>query len=199
MNDDFLRQARADWRAQDSGAARLLHRLRRGRWTPHALLGLDVAGCVLLAVAGLWFAWIAARAAHHQILLAISAAVLLASAPMIAVAGVLARRGALHWEDKTPEDILRIGVARAEASLKVMRVGWWQIATLIAFVAGLWALEAIGFLNEFGFLVLYTPICIVWATLCALWFLWRQARLVRERAACLRLLAEFGGGDEPEA
>jgi hypothetical protein len=199
MNDDFLRQARADWRAQDSGAARLLHRLRRGRWTPHALLGLDVAGCVLLTVAGLWFAWIAARAAHHQILLAISAAVLLASAPMIAVAGVLARRGALHWEDKTPEDILRIGVARAEASLKVMRVGWWQIATLIAFVAGLWALEAIGFLNEFGFLVLYTPICIVWATLCALWFLWRQARLVRERAACLRLLAEFGGGDEPEA
>src|SRR5262245_60674458 len=120
MNDDFLRQAQADWRAQDSGASRVLHRLRRGRWTPHALLGFDIIGCALLAGVGLWFSWIAARATHHQILLAISAAVLLASAPMIAVAAVLARRTALHWEDKTSDDILRIGVARAESSLKAL-------------------------------------------------------------------------------
>jgi hypothetical protein len=199
MNDDFLHQARADWRAQDLGAERALQRLRQGRWIPHALLGFDVAACALAAGAGLWFAWIAVTAEHHQLLLAISATVLLASAPAVAVAAVAARRGALRWEDKTSEDILRIGVARAEASLKVMRVGWWQIVTLIAFVAGLWALEATGFLNEFGFLLLYTPICIVWATLCALWILWRQARLVRERAACVHLLAEFGGGAEPEA
>jgi hypothetical protein len=199
MNDDFLRQAQADWRAQESGAEPVLHRLRRGRWTPHALVGLDIAGCTFMAGAGLWLAWIAIRAAHHEILFAVSAAVLLASAPVIAVAAVLARRAALHWEDKTPEDILRIGVARADSSLNALRLVRWQIATLVAFVAVLWSLEAIGLLNAFGFLLFYTSVCIVSAILWILWCRWRQARLVRERAACVRLLAEFGGGDEPEA
>jgi hypothetical protein len=192
MNDDFLRQAQSDWRAQDSGAVPVLYRLRRGRWTPHALLGFDIAGCALLAGVGLWFAWIAARATHHQILLAVSAAMLLVSAPMIAVAAVLARRAALRWEDTTPEDILRIGVARADSSLKALRVVRWQIVALLGFVAVLWALEATGFLNAFGFLLFYTPVCIVWAILWVLWTRWRQARLLRERAACVRLLAEFG-------
>lgn len=191
MSDDFLRKAQADWRAQEAGVDQMLRRLRRSRWMPHMLMGLDIVAGALLAVAGVWFAWIAWSAERHQLLFVLSAAMLLASAPLMAVVSVLSRRSALHWEDETPERILRVGVQRADASLKALRASRWQIVLLFAFVAVLWIVEAAGLLQAFDFLLFYTPVCIAWAILWRLWSGWRLTRLARERAAYVRLLAEF--------
>jgi len=45
---------------------------------------------------------------------------------------------------------LRIGIRRAEALLRVLRIERWHIAIIAAFVATLWIVEALGSMHERG-------------------------------------------------
>jgi len=189
MTDELIRSLQREWQSQEYDVSHAVRRLRRARWTPHLVFGLEVLGCCVALAIGVWFAWAAAHQSEHKLLLALSAAVLLISVPLLGVATALARRPSLAWDDETPESILRIGIQRADASLRAMRVGRWHIAVVAGFVVLLAALQLLKLIDALEFLVLYASVCAVVSLGSWVWMA-RRSRTVRaERDACIRLLA----------
>lgn len=191
MNDDFIRDLRGDWQSQDHDVASALQRLSRNRWTPYLALALEMSACVVASLAGLWFAWVAAHNEEHRLLYALSAAVVLITAPALGVASLVARRRSLAWDAESPESLLRVGVRRAEASLRAIRIGHWHIAIVAVFVAVLWIAAALGLIRAIEFLVFYTAVCVVVCVASWLWMMRRAKQLRGEHAAYLGLLAKF--------
>jgi hypothetical protein len=191
MNDDFIRDLRGDWQSQDSDVTSALQRLRRNRWTPHVALALEMFACALALAAGSWFAWVAAHNEEHRILYALSAAVVLITAPVVGVASMVARRRSFRWDAESPESLLRVGVRRVDSSIRAIRVGRWHIAIVAVFVAVLWIAQASGFIRAIKFLVFYTGVCLVVCTASWLWMRRREKQLRSEQAAYLSLLAKL--------
>jgi uncharacterized membrane protein YedE/YeeE len=188
MSDEFIRSLQGDWQSQDHGADSVLRRLRRNRWTPHILLGAELAVFVLALAVGVWFAWQALRDSPQQLLFALSAGMILLTAPTLCVAGLRARRASLAWAAETPESLLKVGMRRAESSLRAIRVGRWHVAITGVFLAILWVCEALGVLHAMDFLVFYTVICVLVSAVAWLWMNRADRRARSERAACARLL-----------
>jgi hypothetical protein len=191
MTDELIRSLKSDWQSHEYDASHVVRRLRRARWAPHLVLAMEVLGCCIALGVGVWFAWVAANQAEHKLLYTLSAAILLIAAPVIGVASALARRQGLAWDDETPESILRIGIRRADASLRAMRVGRWHIVIIAAFVVLLWTLQALKLLGALQFLIFYTLVCIVVSLGSLIWMTWRTRTLRAEREVCVRLLAEL--------
>lgn len=189
MNDNFIRSLQGDWQSQGHDAARVLRRLRRTRWVPHIVLGSEIVGCAVALLVGIWFAWIAAHTWEHKLLFALSAGVLLITAPGLCIASVIVRRHSLAWDAETPETLLQVGMRRTESSLSAIRIGRWHIAVIALFVTTLWILEAIGLIHAVDFLIFYTAVCVVVSAVAWLWMRWREKRLRGEHAALVRLLA----------
>ena len=189
MTDELLRSLQRDWQSQEYDASHVVGRLRRARWTPHFVFALEVLGCCIALGVGAWFAWVAAHQSEHRLLLALSAAVLLVAVPVLGVATALARRSSLAWDDETPESILRIGIRRADASLRAMRVGRWHVAVVAGFVVLLGALQLLKLIDAREFLVVYSSVCLVVSVGCWIWIAWRVRAVRAERDACIRLLA----------
>lgn len=189
MNDEFIRSLQSDWQSQGHDADKVLHRLRRHRWTPHIVLAGEVLVCALAFCVGLWFAWVAVHDEQHQLLFGLSAAVLLLAAPALGIAGVMARRSSLAWDVETPESLLNVAIRRAESSLRAIRIGRWHVAIIAAFVLTLWIAEALGYIDAVRFLLLYTTVCLVVSLASWLWMRWREKHMRSERAACIRMLA----------
>lgn len=189
MTDELILSLQREWQSQDYDASHVLRRLRRARWTPHLVFALEVIGCCLALGVGVWFAWMATHQSEHKLLLALSAAVLLVAVPVLGIATALARRPSLAWDDETPESILRIGILRADASLRAMRVGRWHIAVVAAFVVLLGALQLLKLIDALEFLFLYASVCAVVSLGSWIWMAWRIRAVRAERDACVRLLA----------
>lgn len=189
MTDELIRSLQRDWQSQEYDASHVIRRLRRARWTPHLVFALEVLGCCLALGVGAWFAWVAAHQAEHRLLMSLSAAVLLIAVPVLGIATALARRPSLAWDDETPESILRIGIQRADASLRTMRVGRWHVAVVAGFVALLGALQLLKLIDALQFLVFYSSVCLVVSLGSWIWMEWRIRTLRAEREACIRLLA----------
>jgi hypothetical protein len=189
MTDDLIRSLQCDWQAQEYDASQVVRRLRRARWTPHLVFALEVLACCVALGVGAWFAWVAAHQSEHRLLLALSAAVLLITVPVLGVATALARRPSLAWDDETPESILRIGIQRADASLRAMRVGRWHVAVVAGFVVLLGVLQLLQLIDALQFLVFYSSVCFFMSLGGWIWMAWRVRVLRAERAACIELLA----------
>ena len=193
--DDFLRTAQSDWRDQPVELIRIRGLLRRRRWAPHLMLGLEILGGLAGFAVGLWFLWMVLTAGG--LLYVLSAVVMLAAMPVSIVVSVIARRDALHWEDETPEGVLRACLVRAEASLRAIRIGQFGVAVVGAFVAVLWVAQASGLVRALDFLVIYS---LASAGICLPYFLylwWRTQQIRREQAACTRLMSDLSGADNP--
>jgi hypothetical protein len=198
MSDNFIRALQGDWQSQDHGAAGVLQSLRRNRWTPHLVLAAELLACVAALGVGLWFAWVALHDVQLKLLYALSAGILLLSAPGLAVAGIRARRASLAWADETPESLLEVGMRRAESTLRAIRVGRWHLAIIAVFVITLWVVEALGFLRAYDFLALYTAVCGVVSGVAWVWMVRSEKRARSEHHACARMLATLqvdGGND----
>jgi hypothetical protein len=189
MTDELMRSLQRDWQSQEYDATHVVRRLRRRRWTPHLVFALEVLGCCLALGVGAWFAWVAAHQSEHRLLMALSAAVLLITVPLLGVATALARRPSLAWDDETPESILRIGIRRADASLRAMRVGRWNIAVVAGFVMLLGAMQLLKLIDALEFLVVYSSVCLAVSLGSLIWMAWRIRTVRAERDACVRLLA----------
>jgi len=110
--------------------------------------------------------------------------------PFFAVMSFIARRDSLHWEDETPDEVLRTSLARAEASLRAIRIGHLGVAVIVGFVAILWFAQAAGILRAFGFMQVYS---LTAAGVCAPYLVYlnlRKRQVSRERAACHQLISE---------
>jgi hypothetical protein len=191
MSDEFIRSLQADWQSQDNGADPILKRLHRNRWTPHVVLGAEILVCALAFLVGLWFAWVAVHHEQHRLLYALSAGIMLLAAPALGVAAVMARRPGLAWDVETPESLLKVGIRRAESSLRAIRIGRWHVAIIAAFVVTLWIAEALGFIHAIEFLILYTAVSLVVCVASWLWMRRREQRVRSEHAACVHLLASL--------
>jgi hypothetical protein len=193
MNDEFLEELQSSWRGQDVALADMKARLRRQRWRPHLALGYELLGTAAAMGVGVWFALLAVRLG--SLLFAMSAAILLIAGPALAVGAWLARKDSLRWEEETPESVLVLGVRRAEASLRVIRLGRVHLVVIVAFVLVLWASELVGLISARDFLVLYSLICAATVVLYLPWLAWRERRVNQERAVCQRLLEDLRAGD----
>ena len=189
MTDELIRSLQREWQAQEYDASHMVRRLRRARWRPHLVFALEVLACCIALGVGSWFAWVAVHQSEHKLLMALSAAVLLITVPLLGVATALARRPSLAWDDETPESILRIGIQRADATLRTMRVGRWHIAVVAGFVLLLGTLQLLQLIDALEFLILYTSVCLVVSLGSWVWMAWRIRTLRAERDACVRLLA----------
>jgi hypothetical protein len=199
MNDEFIRSVQADWRTQGNDIDEIVKRLRRNRWTPHVVLGLEILVCVSAFLAGLWFAWVAVHHEQDRLLYVLSAGVMLLTAPALCVAGVMARRASLAWDVETPESLLNVGIRRAESSLRAIRIGRWHVAIIAAFVVTLWVAETLGFVHAVDFLIFYTLICLAVSFAGWLWMGWHEKSVRSEHAACVRLLAALRVDNETDA
>ena len=193
MTDEFLEELQSSWRDQDVAFAEVHARLRRQRWRPHLALAFEILCTAIAMGVGVWFALVAVR--ETSLLLAMSAGILLIAAPALAAAGWLARKDSLRWEEETPESVLVSGLRRADATLKVIRLGRVHLVVIAAFVVVLWASELGGLISARDFLVFYTLVCAAVATFYLPWFAWRQKRVSQERAKCQRLLDDLRAGD----
>lgn len=193
MSDEFLNRLHAQWRQQDATFAEIHIRLRRARWRPHLVLGFELVACVGGFVVGLWFAWTAV--ALSSLLFALSAAVMLLAVPAFAVAAIVARKGSLRWEDETPQSVLRVGLRRADASLRAIRVGRWHMVVAVAFVAVLWLLEWTGLIQARRFLLFYTALMATALGAQVAWMRWRERQVRAQRAVCKRLLDDLETND----
>src|SRR5262245_5122626 len=137
MSDEFLLAARSDWAGQPVAIGRMRERLRRTRWLPHALLWAELAVALLGVGVGRWFASVALETG--RLVFAVSAVTMLGTLPVAGVIAFLVRRGALRWEDETPESVLRLSIRRAGAALAALRLGWWSIGLMAGFLALLWS------------------------------------------------------------
>jgi hypothetical protein len=189
MTDDFLLEAQANWRRQDAGFVDVQAHLRRTRLIPIAILVLELLGAAIGLAVGVWFAWVAA--VSGELIFALSAIVMIGAMPPVAVATVLARRNSLRWEDETPDSVLRVGLRRAEATLAAIRISRWGVVVIVAFNAVLWAFQLAGLLDALDFLTLYSSASAATCIAGLLWLSWRQKRVVREHAACQRLLNDL--------
>jgi len=189
MADEFLDELQKDWRGQDVAFADVHARLRSQRWRPHLALGFELGAAAVVIGVGAWFALMAWK--HDSLLFGMSAAILLLASPALAVAAWLARKDSLRWEEETPQSVLSTGVRRADASLRLVRLGRAHLAVIAAFVAVLWACEAAGLIHAWDFLVFYTIVCAVTAACHLPWLAWREKRVLQERTICERLLGEI--------
>lgn len=191
MNDPFIGDMRSDWQSQDYDVTTALQRLRRNRWTPHLALALEMLTCAFALGAGSWFAWVAAHNEEHRVLFALSAAVLLITAPAVGIASMLARRRSFAWDAESPQSLLRVGVRRVDSSLRAIRVGRWHAAIVAVFVAVLWTAQGFGFIRAVEFLALYTTVSVAVCAASWLWMSQREKQLRSEQAAYLSLLAKL--------
>src|SRR5512138_734223 len=191
MSDEFIRGLQGDWQSRDQDAAQVLRRLRRTRWMPHVVLCAEIVGCALALLVGVWFAWVAAHTEEHRLLFALSAAVMLITAPALCAASVMARRHSLAWEAETPDSLLRVGIRRADSSLSAIRIGRWHIAIIALFVMTLWMFETIGLITAVRFLIFYTAVCVAVSVAGWLWMRSREKQLRTERTVLVRLLADL--------
>lgn len=212
MTDDFIRKLQEDWRAQPVERADVVGRLKRGRWTPRVLLWLELLQGAVAVICGVVFVWAAfdgallaqlfepalsrlstERAAAQlntmRAIFGVSGVVMFAAMPLV-WAAVRARWGSLKWEDETPESVLRVGLRRADASLRANKVGRWHVWLLVAFVAALWALPPLGLAPTYLviMLTLIYAACIVpiW-----LWLDLRWERVRGELETYLKLLEQY--------
>jgi hypothetical protein len=215
MADNFIRDLQTRWRLQGDEAPVVIARLKRGRVTPRLLLAFEVLQGVVGVVSGVAFLWVAldrsvadalfgAQIAARGLtpeqaavwiggvraLFGLSAAVMLLSVPPLAWAAVKARGLGVRWEDETPEGVLRAGARRADASLRANRVGRWHLWVLLAFVAALWALPALGLFPMRMTAVLAVAYILILGCVWV-WLDLRRERLRRELETCLSLLAEY--------
>ena len=197
MTDEFFKELQSNWRGQDVALGDALSRLRRQRWRPHLALGLELLATAATMGVGVWFASMAITL--QSVLFGMSAGILLIAAPALAVAAWLARKDSLHWEDETADSVLVSGIRRADASLKVLRLGRVHLWLIAAFVAVLWTLELGGLIGARDFLVLYTLMCAATAAFYLPWLAWRERRVKRDRAVCEHLLGELQAGDRQDA
>jgi hypothetical protein len=198
MNDEFIRGLQRDWQSREQDVGEMLRRLRRNRWVPHVVLVFELLGYAVALSVGVWFASVALRTPEHRLLFALSAAILLTTAPALAIASAMARRDSLAWGDETPESILQIGIRRANSSLRIVRVGQWHMAVIAMFVVLLWILQIAGWIDAFRFLVVYSLICCGVSMGSWVWMR-RQSRKARaEQEACRGLLEALREGREVE-
>ncbi|HEU5134986.1 MAG TPA: hypothetical protein VFU13_07565 [Steroidobacteraceae bacterium] len=189
MTDEFLEELQSSWRGQQVAFADVHARLRRQRWRPHLALGFELTVTAVTMGVGVWFASMAV--ALQSLLFAMAAGVLLIAAPALAVAGWIARKDSLRWEEETPESVLTSGLRRVDASLKVIRLGRVHLGVIAAFVAALWLTELGGLISARRFLVIYTAVCAAMTAFYLPWLAWREKRLNQERAVCQRLLDDL--------
>lgn len=189
MSDEFLSRLQAQWRQQDATFVEIHEGIRRARWRPHIVLGIELVASAVGFGVGLWFAWVAL--AQRSLLFALSAAVMLVAVPAFAAAAFVARKSSLRWEEETPQSVLRVALRRADASLRVIRVGQWHSIVAAAFVALLWLLEWAELIQARRFLILYTALMTGALGAQFAWMRWRGDRVREQRAVCQRLLDEL--------
>lgn len=189
QNDRFLAGIGDNWRRIGADHARMHQQLRRTRHLPRLLRLADISGTLALFGVGCWFAWEAI--AGQSVFFALSALVLLAVPPALLPAALRARKDSLVWADETPEEVLRMSLARTEAALRMAVLGQWKMIVIQVFLAVLWIAETTGLMQAGEFLNLYTLISLVILAAYAPWLEWRRTALSRERDTCLKLIADF--------
>ncbi|HYE44078.1 MAG TPA: hypothetical protein VEA15_11865 [Caulobacteraceae bacterium] len=186
--DDFLTEARRNWRAQDSEVEAVSERLklstRFGRW----MALNDLAGVVLGVVAGAVIIWMGVTRGEAAMLLA--GAVLMLVLPPLCWQAWRARVEEPKWDVETSEGVLRQMLARTEVGLRLMSLARWQGVVLLVLVAVLWIAVAAGWVENRR-MILITAAYGVTAVGVFLWAWWRERGIRRERERCERLLAEF--------
>ena len=190
MADDFIGSLKADWDRQ--GAEASVVRLRRRRWTPHALLAADLLGAVAMAVFGAVYAALAVK--YRDLLFALSAIAMLPVGLPLVAAALRVRWRALAWEGETAEGVLRSSLRRLDATRRVLMLGRAASIVLFALTLAVWGAGLAGWVREPWTTLFVISSSWILAGLAGLgWIRWRLARVAREIAGCEALLGQFEG------
>jgi hypothetical protein len=147
--------------------------------------------------AGAWLAFIAWQHASQP--LGMLSVALLLSAPMLAVAVILARSVGSTAPGESLASASVDAIHQVDDSLLILRLCRAHIGVASSFVFVLWFCQLTGYVRLMEFLVFYTVACTVAAVACLPWLAARERRLYDDRAEYRRLLGEtestpFGSG-----
>lgn len=186
---DELGALKADWRRQDTRIDALSRELEGVRRGTRMVLALEI----LLTLAGILLGCFYAVAAwrDHDVLFALSAWMLLVVVPPLAIPGLLLRHRSLDFPDRTPEGTLRYALQRLKLASRILRMQQVGNATLLAFVACVWASAALGWIPRRYPLVTLTVVWLLSVLAAELWCRRRLRHHAVESARCSQLLASF--------
>jgi hypothetical protein len=143
---------------------------------------------VAAMVAGVWLAFIAWKLASQP--LGMLAAILLLSAPMLAVAVMLARPDDPAVAGNPPASAFVAAIHRVDDVLRIVRLSRAHVGVASSFVFVLWFCQLTGYVRLMEFLVFYTFACMVTAAACLPWLASCERRLHDARAEYRRLLGD---------
>ncbi|NEX92403.1 hypothetical protein [Caulobacter sp. 17J65-9] len=189
MADDFLDEARRNWRAQDAEIEGVTARLRRDLAFQRLMQGGEFVAAVIAVAAGVGFAWMGVVQGDARLIVA--AAVLLVLLPLLTWAAWRVRRQEPRWAEDEPVGVVEHMLARVEATRRLMSLALWQAWTLVGTVAAMWAVTLFGRGAVDAGLWIVTAALLASAAAAAGWAVWRERGLKRERANCERLLEEL--------
>lgn len=168
---------------------------KNARWRRKIVqLGWDLAlGCAIAAmVAGVWFGFLAWKLASPMF--AMLAVVLVLAAPALAVALVVARPDRPGEESEPPESIVVDSIQRADAALRIVRLGRAHVGVVSSYVLLLWICEVGGMISAGRFLIFFTFACTVTAAAFLPWLARRELQLHEDRADFQRVRGELEAG-----
>ena len=140
-------------------------------------------------IAGVWLAFIAWKLGSQPF--GMLAVILLLSAPMLAVAVMLARPDHPVADGNPPAAGTVVdAIRRVDAVLRVVRLSRAHVGVACSFVFVLWFCQLTGYVRLVEFLVFYTIACTVTAAACLPWLACCERRLHDERAEYRRLLGD---------
>ena len=156
--------------------------------------GWDLALLTSIAaiVAGVWLAFLCWKLSSP--LSGLFAVLLVLAGPAMAVAVVVVRPDAPGEPGEPPESVLVDRIHRAEAALKIVRLGRAHIGVIGSYVVILWICETSGMVSLEGLLVFMTFACAISAVAYLPWLAARERRLYEERAELRRQLGELEAG-----
>jgi hypothetical protein len=166
-----------------SVVSRFRHRLHSV--APRILLYLAFALSALGTLAGLWFAYSAWQLRSSTA--GMSAVALLLFSPPLACVAFLLRKESSKWEDQSRENLIIAGLARADSSLKAIRMGRGYICVLASNVVILGISQLMGMVGLPGFLTFDAIACAITAAVYLPWLARRERRVYEERAAARQL------------
>ncbi len=140
--------------------------------------------------AGGWLAFNAWKLGSQRY--AMLSVVLLLSAPILAVAVMLSRRGRAIEEGASSAIALIDALHRVDDSLRMVRLCRAHVGVAGASACVFWVCEWFGYARQIEFLLFFTVACLVTGAACLPWLASRERRLYDDRAEYRRLLSESG-------
>jgi hypothetical protein len=190
MTDNFLQDARANWRNVDADVAGLARRLRRRRRQSRISAAAALASASAAFAAGVWML-VSDLGGEYELLWRMAGVTLSLAVPVLTMWSWSVKRHSPRWEVETPEGVLRDTLQHLDVRARLLNVTRWHGYALAAFAVSVWVAGAIGRTPIDHVFFAFSLVYPLTAAGTWLWVRFHRAAIASERQRCEALLDEY--------